>query len=324
MTHATWTAPFLLLAAGAGACSAALAATCTVPNVIANGQVADASKIMDNFNAVANCAQQAVTTTGTPNTGSIPVFSGSGTITSGNLTGDVTTSGGTSTTLSNSGVSAGAYGDAANVPRVTVDAKGRVTDVTLVPIGGSSGAGLFAFVMSGRPTIAATGLTNLAGSSPVQRDTPTGIYLSQNGPNGPIEYTSSIPATPYSVTALLAVNYPGAVAALGWTNGTAMQFIYAGSGNLVVQSNNSISSWNSTQTNWSGSYSQRLVWLRIRDDGTSVSFQYSADGYNFVPAYSVAKSSGFLGSSGYSHIMVGSPGGSGPSDIIVLSWTVGS
>jgi len=70
-----------------------------VPQALSNGQVADATKLMDNFNAVAGCAELGVTTSGTPTTGSIPVFSGTGTIASGNLSGDVTTSGGTATTL---------------------------------------------------------------------------------------------------------------------------------------------------------------------------------------------------------------------------------
>ena len=46
-------------------------AACTVPNVLTNGQVADASEVMDNFNAVTDCADQAVTPTGTPTNGSI-------------------------------------------------------------------------------------------------------------------------------------------------------------------------------------------------------------------------------------------------------------
>jgi hypothetical protein len=113
--------------------SSALAAPCTVPNAIANGQVADATKIMDNFNAVADCAEGGVTTTGTPTTGSITVMSGSNTIASGNLTGDVTTSGGTTATLSNTGVAPGAYLGA----NIVVDAKGRITSAA----NGSGGGG---------------------------------------------------------------------------------------------------------------------------------------------------------------------------------------
>jgi len=127
--------PLLLLFIIGVAAAPAMAGPCTVPNAITNGQVADASKVMDNINAVATCAQQAVTTTGAPTTGAIPVFSGAGSITGGNLTGDVTTSGGTATALSNTGVVSGLYTNAT----INVDSKGRLTYAAAgTPSGGGS------------------------------------------------------------------------------------------------------------------------------------------------------------------------------------------
>lgn len=57
----------------------------------------------------------------------------------GDLSGDVTTSGGLVTTLDASGVTAGTYGDATNVGQFTVDAKGRITSAINVPISGGGG-----------------------------------------------------------------------------------------------------------------------------------------------------------------------------------------
>lgn len=56
----------LCFALAACASTQVAAAPCPVPNVLANGQVADATKVMGDFNAIALCAEQAVTTTGTP------------------------------------------------------------------------------------------------------------------------------------------------------------------------------------------------------------------------------------------------------------------
>jgi hypothetical protein len=44
-------------------------------------------------------------------------------------------------TLADSGVTPGVYGDTSNVPQITVDAQGRVTDVTEIAITGGGGGG---------------------------------------------------------------------------------------------------------------------------------------------------------------------------------------
>jgi len=112
---------------------------CTVPNALVNGQVADATDVMENFNAVAACVESArgdtVTHEGTPTTGEIAVFASPTGITGGNLTGDVTTSGSTATQLAESGVTPGTYYNAT----VTVDAKGRVIFAESGPLGAGSG-----------------------------------------------------------------------------------------------------------------------------------------------------------------------------------------
>ncbi len=119
-----------LLALGFAVPASAQTQQCTVPNTLANGQVADASEVMDNFNAVAACVDTAlddtVTHEGAPDTGEIAVFGSPTSVTGGDLTGDVTTSGGTTTTLSASGVAPGTYYNST----ITVDAKGRVTSAT--------------------------------------------------------------------------------------------------------------------------------------------------------------------------------------------------
>lgn len=56
----------------------------------------------------------------------------------GDLSGDISTSGGLTTTLATVNSNIGSFGDANNVPQVTLDAKGRVTAASNIPIAGTS------------------------------------------------------------------------------------------------------------------------------------------------------------------------------------------
>jgi hypothetical protein len=280
---------------------AALAAPCTVPNAITNGQIADASKVMDNLNAVADCAEAAVTTTGTPTTGSLPVFSGTGSITTGNLSGDVTTSGGTATTLSNSGVTAGTYVN----PSIIIDAKGRITSAANGS--GSGGGGNQSEVQWTIPPVSLFSWTNQGGMA-TATDTPFGIVIRDgigtSGGNVRIldqPAPTTVPWTLYArITPFLGPSGSDSQAALVLRNSSSGRLLIIGSlggapGAFLTQRWNSPTAWNSTTLNVTLRQPFPL-WISVNNDGVNITVSLSPNGFTWDnPVYTEAVSA-YLGS----------------------------
>jgi hypothetical protein len=256
---------------------------------------------MGNFNAVANCADQGATTTGAPTAGSIAVFSGAKTITSGNLTGDVTTSGTTSTTLSNTGVTPGSYVN----PSIIIDAKGRIT--TAANGSGSGGGGSHSEVQWTIPPVSFFSWTNQGGTA-TATDTPFGIVIRDgtgtSGGNVRIldqPAPTTVPWTLYArITPFVGPSGSDSQAALVLRNSSSGKLLIIGSlggapGNFLTQRWNSPTSWNSTTLNVTLRQSFPL-WIAVTNDGTNITASLSPNGFTWdIPIYTEAVSA-FLGS----------------------------
>lgn len=184
--------------------------------------------------------------------------------------------------------------------------------------GGGAGGGLFNQVMSATPTSSSTGLSNWLNQGGASvADSATGVTITAPNSSSAVNIRGrykTAPSTPYTVTALVALTPltfgTFCDTGMGWYDGTnKIQFIEISQRNtspsplifVIHQASPTTSGTvDFTPTVSTMSY---LAWFRLKDDGTTVSFQYSHDGANFKTLYSIAKASGFLGSTGYSNIM---------------------
>jgi hypothetical protein len=270
-------------------------ADCTVPHVLANGQIADASAVMENFNTVANCVNgvdaQAVTTPGSATPGGVAVFSSPKSITSGTLTGDVSTANGSlTTTLAPTGVTAGTYIN----PTISIDSKGRITAASGDSTSGGSSSTFNYFNAYNLPIPAVDNFTVSADSSFGSNYglQPAGLGVSLYGRNGGFSFAWADQAVAgggttgdFAVTGLIKLaalsngNY-----AIGITLGDGTRRITWGFRNTQTWMSHN-SGTNGNDGFWSyggdvGAISSPTL-FRIRKTGGTIYFEVALDGKNF-------------------------------------------
>jgi hypothetical protein len=293
-------------------------AQCALPYTLTNGQPPDATQVMANFNALVSCLNPGGSTNAIQynNGGSL---AGVGPLTNGQLL----------------------IGSTGNPPQAaTLTAGSGITittgpgSVTVAATAGTAGTGLYRQVMSATPTSFSTGLTNwLNQGTATVSDSAVGISI-----NAPTSSTGNVigrymtaPSTPYTITALIAAtrnNSAFSAVGIGWFDGTNKlhlieYVINSGAAPLFqVQKWNTPTSFNSSDFQSALNSFSQPVWLQLHDDGANVSFAFSQDGANFLTVFSVAKSSGFLGASGYSNLIFAvNPQGANATLGTLLSWT---
>jgi len=124
--------------------------------------------------------------------------------------------------------------------------------------------------------------------------------------------TIAVPAAPYVIdmnlagTALLAgsANYVkmGAL----WSDGTKAQVLsivdIAVAANFDVETYSALSTYAALVATFYARFNPQSLWMRLADNGTNVTFSVGPDGVSWLPVYTIAKASGYLGAGGYSNV----------------------
>ncbi len=184
---------------------------------------------------------------------------------------------------------------------------------------GGGGSGLFGPIMGTLPTIANTGFATWTNQGTAYlQNVATGLQYVGNPANGAnnaslVGFTA--PATPYSYTFLfLAMGANGAPLntqpGIGWRNTTTgafqlwQQFTNNSSpGSVYIENWSSPTGGGLAVATASNIYST-LIWGKIVNDGTNISYYWSYDGITWSRIYTVPLASSYLGATGYNEIVI--------------------
>jgi hypothetical protein len=323
---------FFLMAFSMFVPTSAAEAACTVPNQISNGQVADANAVMANFSALKDCADSAVTPSGTPATGSLSLFTSSNTVTSTDLSGDCTTAGSAATTCTKTNGSPFGYfatgtdaGQLTGTISVSRFGNGSNADASYylrgdgvwapLPSGGGGGGGGGNW-WAGLVPHAADFTTAFSGggSNPtIADDADLGLMVKSNNA-GTGSFTSRGWAKPLPSGAWSAKAHVTANIYNGNYNGAGLYLFESGTSkfaaNAIVYEDSAVYTdpLNGTLTGFSARGnrypSPSTSWVRIDYDGsTNYTFYMSIDGKNWLTTRVIAKNSIFTNAA--THIGLG-------------------
>ncbi len=315
--------PLLLAGFGVSAAPLAAMAQCALPYQMSGSQVADASQMMANFQALARCIAAAQAS---GSTNAIQANNGGGGLAGiGPLTDGQLVIGATGAPAKANRLSAG--------PGISIG--NAAGSITIEATGSGSGAGLYRDRLSATPTLAGTGLaTWLNQGTSTITDSAVGVALeaptSGTGVNVAARYKAA-PTPPYTITTLIAATRNSSNAnavGIGWYDGTnkihVLNYALTGSINtplIQVSKYSTPTTFFSTDFTSATNVFSQPIWLRIADDGTNVSFAFSQDGYNFLPVFTTAKSAGYLGATGYSNVGLFVDPRAGRTIGTIMSWT---